>query len=515
MLHNTFYCIQPIYVSHEALDQLSEGTADRVISKNYNKFPLWKIQIDKFYQLFSNLAGFDVPKMDLDVVKRELLEYSDEYGMLDLTNLDTFLLYDHISLQYNIIFSLDVEIDNSWVLAIKKEKGLLYNLVRKIFVRESDDCVSPSNHISIFKSETLKLVLSYTREMYKNIKVTSDDFQILNNTGNITNVVYSSGEISKDTKCNISEFFVETNQHAERFLNTRNRPFLINSPSFDINKFEVDSDLDGFFIFGGRFHTIFISDKKDEYRFLPLQFYLQSIWFALSKQFDFLLQDEKHLHKIRNLDKLFSSLIEFKTQAEKLKMSLEHDIEVYRKIESRWNIESTFSHFVNKASLFESRQKNDIKLLKKALYTDTLTRAYTRNWLYDVVLSNGVFSECGALCVIDLDDFKIINDTLGHSTGDDVLKFFASVLLSSCQNTIRYGGDEFIVCYNSLHEAQRLVKLVRDEITGKDFITKEGRIIKLKFSCGFVGYSSGEAFEDVFTRADEKLYLDKEHKHTR
>lgn len=83
------------------------------------------------------------------------------------------------------------------------------------------------------------------------------------------------------------------------------------------------------------------------------------------------------------------------------------------------------------------------------LYLDALTGAYNRRYYEDRIRK--VKSHAG-VAMIDLDDFKLYNDTLGHKVGDLVLRTVAEVIRSCIRKTdilIRYGGDEFILTWLS------------------------------------------------------------------
>ena len=81
-------------------------------------------------------------------------------------------------------------------------------------------------------------------------------------------------------------------------------------------------------------------------------------------------------------------------------------------------------------------------------YHDTLTGLYNRLYLYEVVEQKLTLSSCvGALFFIDLDNFKFVNDALGHNLGDELLKAISLRLLnlsSKSNSLIRLGGDEFV-----------------------------------------------------------------------
>lgn len=85
-------------------------------------------------------------------------------------------------------------------------------------------------------------------------------------------------------------------------------------------------------------------------------------------------------------------------------------------------------------------------VIERKLYVDPLTGAYNRNMFYR--LSRELPLQEYALAVLDIDNFKLINDTYGHDVGDEVLKVFAKRLrgfLRQEDYVIRYGGEEFIL----------------------------------------------------------------------
>ncbi|MEG6617498.1 GGDEF domain-containing protein [Peptococcaceae bacterium 1198_IL3148] len=117
------------------------------------------------------------------------------------------------------------------------------------------------------------------------------------------------------------------------------------------------------------------------------------------------------------------------------------------------------------------------------------------------------------IIVFDLDNFKIVNDTYGHLTGDEVLKEFAlraKSVLKSTDFIARYGGEEFVVlttCYSKAYEIGERVRLAT---CNKPFVIED---INLNVTCSF-GCASypidGLTVEDVFNKADNALYKAKE-----
>ena len=157
--------------------------------------------------------------------------------------------------------------------------------------------------------------------------------------------------------------------------------------------------------------------------------------------------------------------------------------------------------------------REEIEKLKEAVYKDELTQAYNRKWLHDNLLNetNNTFVEKGVLIMIDLNYFKIINDTHGHILGDKVLMYIANELKKSEQNIIRYGGDEFIIVFNSeytLHSALKKVNDIRESILKKK-LKAHNVMFRVSFSIGGISFSEGETLPEVIENADKNMYEDK------
>ena len=139
------------------------------------------------------------------------------------------------------------------------------------------------------------------------------------------------------------------------------------------------------------------------------------------------------------------------------------------------------------------------------LYIDALTETSNRRYFEDQVKKMKISA---GIAMIDLDDFKIYNDTFGHGVGDVVLKTAAKVIREGVRKSdiiIRYGGDEFL--------------LVIPDITAEVFTEKLKQIRKNINEVKVPGYSqihltvsiggtmsSGDTVEDAMNRADQYMY---------
>ena len=146
--------------------------------------------------------------------------------------------------------------------------------------------------------------------------------------------------------------------------------------------------------------------------------------------------------------------------------------------------------------------------------TDPLTGIFNRRYLYHILetMTNGTKSENSqfTLLMMDLNNFKKINDTFGHTEGDRVLKEFASVLQQSSRKNdvpIRYGGDEFVLLLNGSDEAdasrveQRILNLFKP-------ICSRYPEVPLAVSFGKASGHSGNA-DEIIKTADDLLYKSK------
>lgn len=115
---------------------------------------------------------------------------------------------------------------------------------------------------------------------------------------------------------------------------------------------------------------------------------------------------------------------------------------------------------------------------------------------------------CFAL--LDIDNFKLLNDTHGHKVGDDALVY----LVESVKDTTRpedvvsrYGGEEFVILLpnTSLDEAVQILSRIRRNLTKKFFLHENKRLL-ITFSAGVAQLQVDESQESVFKRADEALY---------
>jgi diguanylate cyclase len=112
--------------------------------------------------------------------------------------------------------------------------------------------------------------------------------------------------------------------------------------------------------------------------------------------------------------------------------------------------------------------------------------------------------------LLDIDNFKRLNDELGHSAGDEALKALAATVSKTLRPTdmvARYGGEEFVVLLpdTPVDEGQQILTRLQRSLTGGLFM-HENKQIFVTFSAGVTAYCPGERIEDALERADMALY---------
>ena len=161
--------------------------------------------------------------------------------------------------------------------------------------------------------------------------------------------------------------------------------------------------------------------------------------------------------------------------------------------------------------------QNELSIAKEEKATDFLTNILNRR-AYDeevqkIERKHSVFSSNYALVFIDIDHFKNINDTYGHTCGDIILKTFASVLkeLTRQEDIVsRYGGEEFIslINYKDKEEIKKYVFRLKRIIKTSAFVYKEDRI-HVRFSAGIAYRDNYKDYTETKKSADDLLHIAK------
>lgn len=168
---------------------------------------------------------------------------------------------------------------------------------------------------------------------------------------------------------------------------------------------------------------------------------------------------------------------------------------------------SSVTHLVKRQQVLEVEANHDALtgLPNRRLLQDRLSQAITRSNRGDTVL---------ALCYLDLDGFKQINDTLGHDAGDDVLRLIVgrlSKILRGEDTVVRLGGDEFVLLLGDLEREKSVLHLL-DRLL-KDIAQPmliHGKSVEVSASIGVTFYPRDNSTpEQLMKHADEAMLVAK------
>lgn len=163
--------------------------------------------------------------------------------------------------------------------------------------------------------------------------------------------------------------------------------------------------------------------------------------------------------------------------------------------------------------LLKETTKSEMKY-RMRLEKDTLTKVHSRVYIQEIV--NKTFAmkdgkEQIGLAILDLDNFKRINDTYGHDNGDVVLERLGGLLNQYASDEIivgRFGGEEFVIIFKGEDKEKyyTIVEEIRQKFSEYSFeFMKE----KMTFSTGLVSCKSCIKYKTAFNKADEALYESK------
>lgn len=191
------------------------------------------------------------------------------------------------------------------------------------------------------------------------------------------------------------------------------------------------------------------------------------------------LEDERHTQARERITHMVSALNELEFEAKELRDSLEKQHEQV--------LIDPLTGILNRTG-----------------YDENINKEFVRWRRYSSSLS---------VAVIDLDLFKTINDTYGHSAGDKVLSTIARQIegqIRECDILCRYGGEEFVLLLpeTSIDDAMGLLEKLRAYIAECNFHFQQTPV-PVTMSCGVAEFHKEDNIEDVFNRADQAMYLAK------
>lgn len=542
-MKNTFFCVQPLELKTNDFINIFQKNLNKTNLNNYRsvKYPKWMQQIININDLiFEEFIPIKLKKIDNKLLKFELDSSLKEYFLEDETQY--YLLLD-IKLGYFILcyeLKFDFKDNLEPLKFFENEEDNIYMNIRKLLVKETSD-----SEIANWTTQIEQYSFSVIKELILNVfdyKIDINHIKLKINTGNITNFIDFTDEFKSKKIKKIKELtnlFIDINKITDRFENK-------NSTSIKLNEYEE-------YYFGGRFHTVSIIYNKNLLRFYPLQFQMQFNWFyalELTKMYkyfnDLIYSDNFNLSYEKKkpfVNSLINKILVFETKNEFFKLVIENDNDlIFNKIEKKWNIDNTLKILTNYIKEYEkylNKEFNEIKtiqsiqsietkniLLKKIeelkeeknlleidSYVDFLTNCFNRKKLFLDLEEKK--SEEFFITFIDVDNFKIINDTYGHPLGDVILKLLSSEIKKLIKNNFiegniyRIGGEEFIIIIENekVEDLLFFLNMIREHLSNLNIETQtEDGIINFTISLGVTKKKKEDDFNITIKEADILLY---------
>lgn len=179
------------------------------------------------------------------------------------------------------------------------------------------------------------------------------------------------------------------------------------------------------------------------------------------------------------------------------------------------NDKELMTYFALEASKVMKLYMTIDKMIKYARYdylTDIYNRQYLEKRLYNIMSINSCVKF--SFLSIDLNNLKVVNDRYGHKYGDKIIIGFAKTVekyIDEMDLFGRYGGDEFVlILFNKQKEMiDEIIHKILDDFEANPIIVGSDRIY-ISFCYGAANYpEEGKVIDDLFSKADEKMYLQK------
>jgi diguanylate cyclase len=243
----------------------------------------------------------------------------------------------------------------------------------------------------------------------------------------------------------------------------------------------------------------------------------QSYLFKANVEFNDNINDD-----INNITKSFDIS---KTIDEVKKKVFEKLQNIARKIKEKKEVDKANEETFKEKMSFMQKRLNEIKKeasdikkksskIEKEAVIDHLTKALNRRGYEPKLLEElerlKRYDTPCSFMMLDLDDFKVLNDKYGHSAGDNALVKIGGLIRSSIRKTDlfgRYGGEEFVVILPStdIERAKNTAEKVREAATKVRFLFQEDRVF-ITLSGGVTELKKDDTLEDIYQRADKCLY---------
>ena len=259
-------------------------------------------------------------------------------------------------------------------------------------------------------------------------------------------------------------------------------------------------------------------DSQDELHKESVVSYLQDIALTIEQMEDINISSLEHTRlAFENAYKIVAhkSIASYKETNEKFE-KLSHFSTLSSFTEECHKLQLDMQDEVTRANETIQKLSGQIKQLEETTNLDPLTKIFNRralNSYLQQICSKDKLNHELHLLLLDIDDFKLVNDTYGHIAGDKVLILIAKILrkiLRDGDKVFRYGGEEFVVILNRINAktckiiANRIIKIIES-----NQLIYKGQSLQVTMSIGGTTYKEDDTPESLISRADKALYKSK------
>ena len=238
-------------------------------------------------------------------------------------------------------------------------------------------------------------------------------------------------------------------------------------------------------------------------------------------------QAAQALHHLREAHAIYEHLVGRSARARYVALDITHQLEQARHerdvaVDGRRTVEDDRRRLIELNAALQAQMAETERLhvqLREQALNDPLTGLHNRRYLFEVApgLLERARRQGTPLCVVllDLDHFKLLNDTYSHAAGDLVLQRFSQLLTETLRKSdvvCRHGGEEFVAVMPDLQadEAQVVITRLLDAFTSLQLTLGRRRLPRGSFSAGIALFPHhGVTLEQLLSRADRALYAAK------
>jgi len=177
-------------------------------------------------------------------------------------------------------------------------------------------------------------------------------------------------------------------------------------------------------------------------------------------------------------------------------------------------------HILQKAidSRSQRREADQASLYRKLAYHDALTgcpnRRHLDEFIVDAVANAQVTGQPLTVAYLDIDNFKLLNDFVGHEEGDSILCGVVAALRAAVKEPAtfgRFGGDEFLIVFPGVGQQaiHRTLDKVREAVSSIEVVNRSQISLPTRISCGLATFRGYETPRQLVGEAEDQMYMDK------